>query len=162
MRDPATPQAREAKPDAPPLGFEEEGASGVRDQPPNPLRGLRALVVEDDPDNLEVLTCLLIDEGVDVRAADSGEAARSAMVGFAPDVLLIDLSLPDEDGCTLLNSLRAGLVVRTVPAIAMTGYTDPEARAQIASAGFELHLGKPYEMAHMIGAIASLVRKIGT
>ena len=112
------------------FGFEEECATGIRLQAHPSISGLRALVVEDDPDNLEVLLCLLEDEGVELKGADSACAARAVLECWTPDVLLIDLTLPDEDGCAFLQSARAGLIDPAIPAIAMTGHTDPRARAR--------------------------------
>jgi CheY-like chemotaxis protein len=144
---------REGDPES--FGFEDEKGTDLRRQPQPSLSGLRALVVEDDPDNLEVLVCLLEEEGVVLKGVGSASAARAVLeAGWMPDVLLVDLTLPDEDGCTLLQSLRAGLIDPAIPAIAMTGHTDVQARGRVKQAGFQLHLAKPYEINDVLGALA--------
>jgi ATP-binding cassette subfamily B protein len=80
-----------------------------------------------------------------------------------PDVIICDISLPDEDGYRLLariRALEAGRRVestRRLPAIALSGYAEPEDRAQSRRAGFQVHLTKPVEPPELLAAVERLV-----
>jgi CheY-like chemotaxis protein len=73
-------------------------------------------------------------------------------------VLISDIGMPDEDGYALIRQVRARTGNRggNTPAIALTGYGNPEDRARLLSAGFQVHLRKPVEPADIVAAVAAL------
>ena len=145
-----------------------------------PLAGLRILLVEDDPDSREVLAEILRLAGARCDAAASGREALACAVrhGTAPagptrgrtaraigtpsvgfDCLVLDLGLPDTDGCRLLQKLRLALGGRDgqlPPAIALTAFGRPADRQRAFSAGFDAFAQKPLDPAGMIGSIGEL------
>ncbi len=123
------------------------------------LRGVRVLVVEDEPDSLALIAAVLAQAGasrtVQVRsAADAWDAlAREAF-----DAIVCDISIPVEDGHSLLRRVRAsadGRVSRT-PAVALTAQTRPEDRTRAMLAGFQVHVPKPVEPAELVAVVAML------
>src|SRR6266436_3458921 len=78
---------------------------GESDQ--RPARGLRILVVDDDPDGRIALGMLLAQAGVDVALAASVREARRSIERREPDAVVSDLMMPDEDGFALIETLRA-------------------------------------------------------
>ncbi len=102
----------------------------------------RVLVVEDSVDSAETIAELLKIWGHEVRMAhDGGEALRVARE-YQPDVILLDIGLPDMDGYTVAERLRSeGLGGEML--VALTGYSREEAKDQGATVRFDRHLVKP-------------------
>jgi CheY-like chemotaxis protein len=111
------------------------------------LRGLSILVVDDDPDAREMLEHALGSWGADVRVVGSAGQARSALATQTPDVIVSDIGMPDEDGYSLLRSVRAlaSFVKCSIPAVALTAFSSPAARDRAMSSGFDVYLVKPIQ-----------------
>jgi CheY-like chemotaxis protein len=125
-------------------------------RPPGPavVAGVRVLVVDDDVDFLESLEVALRGRGAVVKTATSVQSALTALDAWAPDVLISDLGMPDEDGYALIRAVRtAG---STVPAIALTAYAADHDRQRSLEAGYQRHVGKPADPNAIIEAIADL------
>jgi CheY-like chemotaxis protein/anti-sigma regulatory factor (Ser/Thr protein kinase) len=112
---------------------------------PKPLEGLRVLVVDDAKDMLLILKAFLVSSGAVVTAVSSAEEAFDRIKGERPDILLSDISMPDEDGYSLIQRVRklAPIEGGETPAIALTGYAHAEERAKTLKSGFQAHLPKP-------------------
>jgi CheY-like chemotaxis protein len=131
--------------------------SAARAIMPDP-RPLFLLIVDDHPDTAEATAQLLALHGHDTRAAHSCAEARRAVSGdppFVPDVVLLDLALPDGDGLALATELCALLPIRPV-LIALTGRTGLEERCR--AAGFNFYLLKPADPAALAQLIAQTPR----
>jgi CheY-like chemotaxis protein len=98
------------------------------------------LLVEDHADSAVALSMLLRSFGHRVHTADCCAAARELFQSNRVDVLLVDLGLPDGDGCDLMRELTA---IKRVPAIAVTGYGMAEDMERSKAAGFIAHITKP-------------------
>ena len=123
-------------------------AAGLAPAPPEQsLLGVSVLVVEDDDATRGMLTAVLRSYGADVTAADSAPAAFEELRKKKPSVILSDIAMPGEDGCSLLMRLRSGFVEHCddIPAIALTAYAAPEERERILRSGFGYHLAKPVD-----------------
>jgi signal transduction histidine kinase/ActR/RegA family two-component response regulator len=121
------------------------------------LRGLRVLVVDDEPDARDFLTMILSDRGADPRGAATVREALEALGPFHPDVLVSDIGMPDEDGYDLIRRIRAGTgEMRGVPALAVTAYAGAEDRRRAIGAGYQMYLAKPFEPDELIGAVSHL------
>ncbi len=123
------------------------------------LKGLRILVVDDEPDTLEALRLLLEQRGAKVHTAISAARALEDLEAWRPEVLVSDIGMPREDGYDLIRNVRALGPDRggRVPAVALTAYAREEDRAQILAAGFQVHIRKPAEPTELLAAIARLV-----
>ena len=122
------------------------------------LRGIRVLAVDDNEDMLLLMEEMLCWEGAVVRTAGTpAEAYRLAQEQY-PDVLILDIGMPDEHGYDLLQRLRviAPAPAGKVPAIAVTGYAGVEDSARALAAGFDAHVAKPFEMEQLFGLVAAL------
>jgi len=103
----------------------------------------RVLVVDDYPDSAQIACALLELLGHDCRAATSGQDALIAAAQFEPDVIILDIGLPDVSGLELAPRLRAQLAGRPLYLAAVTGWSQPEDRARSLAAGFDQHFIKP-------------------
>jgi len=122
------------------------------------LRGIRVMLVDDEPDARELLKVGLEHSGAEVMAVESAAEVQRQLGLHRPHVLLADIEMVGTDGYTLLRQLRArrpeegGLT----PAIAITAYAGPEDRIRALSAGFDLHLSKPVQLSELRVAVARL------
>jgi signal transduction histidine kinase/ActR/RegA family two-component response regulator len=122
------------------------------------LAGARVLVVDDDEDTIDVLKTVLEAAGAEVMATASAGEMRSAFERIHPDLLIADIGMPEEDGYTLIASIREMESGTThVPAIALTARTRPEDVEQALAAGFQMHLAKPIDSRQLVDSIATLV-----
>lgn len=107
-------------------------------------RGLRVLVVEDNPDSAETLRRLLYYSGYEVAVAFTGEEGIRTAKQMKPHVVLCDIGLPDTNGFVVASTLREEEGPR-LRLIAVTAYGQEEDRRRALAAGFNLHLVKPVD-----------------
>ncbi len=121
------------------------------------LEGLRLLVVDDQPDERELLSEILTRHGADVRTAASAPEALELATHFSPHVLLTDIAMPGEDGHVLMRRVRdlPGPAGR-VPAIAVTAHARAEDRDQAFAAGFQDYVAKPVEISRLVRSVFRL------
>jgi CheY-like chemotaxis protein len=113
----------------------------------------RILIVDDNADAAESLAMLLGLQGHETRVALSGKEALAGAEGFAPDVALLDLGLPEMDGFELAARLRAMPQLAAIRLVALTGYGRSEDRQRTQAAGFDEHLVKPVDLAALARAL---------
>jgi PAS domain S-box-containing protein len=105
--------------------------------------------VEDDARMRRVLEMLLGDQW-QVETAESGQAALEALRRNPPDLVLLDLLLPDLDGFTLLRRLRAGAETRALPVVVISGLTEEADRLKALEAGASDYLIKPFSQRELL------------
>jgi CheY-like chemotaxis protein len=116
----------------------------------------RAVVVEDDQDTRDMLVELIGLLGHDVVGVASGRAAITACIERRPDVMFIDLGLPDMSGHDVAVELREDLTTRSTFLVALTGRSQPRDIDRSFQAGIDLHLAKPVGMYVLRKVFASL------
>ncbi len=126
------------------------------------LRGLRVLIVDDNPYTCELLTAILEREGVETSAATSAAEALALLEKSAPDILVSDIAMPGTDGYELIRRVRSrsGGGLADLPAVALTAYARPEDRERAIAAGFDGHIPKPAEPAEFIRFLAQIAQKL--
>ena len=112
-----------------------------------PITGRRILVVDDNRDAAEVLGELLTLEGNAVRVCHDGLSAVEEVVGWGPEVVLLDIGLPRLDGYEVARRIRRLDGGDALMLVALTGWGQPDDRERSATAGFDHHLVKPVEFA---------------
>lgn len=105
---------------------------------------LRILVVDDNEDALEMMGVLLTLDNHIVRTAFDGETAIKIAPEFQPEVCILDIGLPNMNGCELARRLRQ--MMPQVLLIALSGWGQDEDRRLSSEAGFDYHLVKPIEI----------------
>jgi len=125
------------------------------------LSGFWILAVDDEADARELVSFMLQINGAKVTTANSAVEALDILKsseGRLPDILLSDISMPNESGYALLEKIRA--LPREhggqIPAVALTAFNRPEDREAAYEAGFQKHLGKPVEPNDLISAIIEM------
>jgi PAS domain S-box-containing protein len=133
-------------------GRDAQHAGGTR------LRDLTILAVDDNEDMLQLMEEMLRWEGAVVTTATTAAAALQSAREHRPDVLILDIGMPDMHGYELLSALRGACPARNgrMPAIAVTGYASVEDAARAMAAGFQAHLAKPFEMNELFTLLEAL------
>jgi PAS domain S-box-containing protein len=143
------------------LPVAEPPAEEVAERPQSGARldELRVLVVDDDPVAREVVRTVLSRAGARVAEASSTAEALSEISRAAPNVVVSDVEMPGEDGLSLMRRLRSRPVADggSIPAIALTAYALPADRQAALEAGYQEHLAKPIDTAHLV----EVVRRLG-
>jgi signal transduction histidine kinase/ActR/RegA family two-component response regulator len=123
------------------------------------LRGCRILFVDDSEDSREVISAALVALGAEVLTANSAQEGLRLLQEHRPDVLLSDISMPDEDGYALISKVRSiGSEVGATPAIALSANASGSDVLRSRQAGFRAHLSKPVDWNVLGHAIVKLVR----
>lgn len=117
------------------------------------MRQARILAVEDTPHNLELMTYLLERHGHRVIGAVTGAEARAAMRSERPDLVILDVQLPDANGFDLVAEIRADTDLATVPTVAVTAYAMLGDRDHALAAGFDEYFTKPIDPRTFASAI---------
>jgi PAS domain S-box-containing protein len=125
------------------------------------LAGLYVLLVDDDPDTLELLTTALARREATVTAVTSAGEAIEAIKVKKPDVLISDIAMPGEDGYDLIERVRSldSEQTNSIPAIAITAYAKAEDRERALAAGFQIYLAKPVELNELVSVVAKAARR---
>jgi len=134
-------------------------ATSARQAPPGArLDGLRVLLVDDDPDALDLASAILGGAGALVRTCLSTPDALEEIRQWRPDVLVSDIEMPGEDGYSLIHKVRALEVWQggKTPAVALTAYGRTEDRMRTLSAGYNMHVPKPVDPGEFTTIIASV------
>ncbi len=124
------------------------------------LKGIHALLVDDDEDTLRLMSAALAQGEAKVTAVSSADAAMEMLKSETPDVLITDIAMPNEDGYQLLAKVRALDLkhLRLLPAVAITAYAREEDRLLALASGFQAYLAKPIELAELINVVAKAVK----
>ena len=119
----------------------------------------KILIIEDMPDNAELARRALVAGGHEVIHALTAETGLQMALSQKPDLILLDLGLPDYDGQTLAGWLRAEPVLDDVPIIACTAWPEDTARQMITSYGCNGYIGKPINVREFASQVASYLKK---
>jgi PAS domain S-box-containing protein len=137
------------------------GGGGVTPPRGTPsLTGLRILAIDDDAASREVLGVLLERWGAQVVLAASAHDGFEQLRARLPQVLLVDIEMPGEDGYSFVRRVRQLPAAQggRIPAAALTAYASAEDRARAMAAGFDAHVRKPVAPAELAAVIAELAR----
>jgi CheY-like chemotaxis protein len=118
------------------------------------------LLVDDDPQILQVYSALLQDAGYLVKTAENALAAVAAVVRATPDLILADIRMPIVGGMDLVRELKSHIDSRLIPVVAFTGYDTPAMREAALKAGYDDFLPKPKnDTATFLRQIARLLHR---
>jgi CheY-like chemotaxis protein len=127
-----------------PLSIEQIQIISTREhQAPSPIRALRVLIVDDNRDAADSLNLLLASMGQKVCVAYDGQCAITAAKIFKPDVVLLDIGMPQMSGYEVARALRADASAANSTLVAVTGWGQEADRERAKEAGFSYHFVKP-------------------
>ncbi|MFB2970433.1 response regulator [Aerosakkonema sp. BLCC-F183] len=106
---------------------------------------INILIVDDQPDNLRILSSILRDEMYKVRQAISGEVALAAIQANTPDLILLDIRMPQMDGYQVCSILKANPATRDIPVIFLSALNDASDKVKAFAAGAADYITKPFQ-----------------
>jgi CheY-like chemotaxis protein len=118
------------------------------------LNGARVLVVDDDDSARQMMKTALSAAGAEVRECSSANEAFDVVSNWQPDILVSDVAMPMEDGYSLIRRVRDS--GNDVPAVAITAYVRADDEVRVRDAGFQRHVGKPFDPADLVKAVREL------
>ena len=121
---------------------------------------MKVLIVEDDPDLAGGLITALKNEGFIVSHAALGEEAKARITQFQPDMIILDLGLPDMDGLEVLQSVRNRPA--DIAVLILTARGDLENKVKALDLGADDYLAKPFEMLELLARLRAMTRRLNT
>jgi len=119
----------------------------------------RILVVEDNPDNMTLITDVLSSLDYDVINATDGEQGVKVAETEKPDLILMDLSLPKMDGWTATRTIKANPDIKHIPIIALTAHAMVGDRERALEAGCNDYISKPINLRELASKLTQLLKK---
>jgi len=115
------------------------------------------LVIEDNPQNLELVEFLLEEAQVKVRCAEDAEAARAQLSAGRPDLILMDMQLPGIDGLSLVAEIKQDPELATIPIVALTAHAMRGDRERFLAGGCDGYIAKPINVATFVQQVAAFL-----
>ncbi|AOP36264.1 hypothetical protein A0128_19755 [Leptospira tipperaryensis] len=106
---------------------------------------MRILIVEDNPIEMKLVKSVLEHEGSQILGLENGKDVLALLEKFQPDLILIDLCLPEMDGITIAQFLKRNQLVMRVPIVALTSYPELYTREKAIQAGCDAYFVKPFD-----------------
>jgi two-component system cell cycle response regulator DivK len=119
----------------------------------------RVLIVEDNDKNMKLFRDVLSAKGYSTLEATSGEQAVALAVEHAPDLVLLDIRLPDIDGVETLGRLRADERTSSIPVLAVTAQAMRGDRKRFLAAGFDGYVAKPVDIGELVNTVSEHCRR---
>jgi two-component system cell cycle response regulator DivK len=116
--------------------------------------GAQVLVVEDNEKNMKLFRDVLLAAGYRPLEATTGEYAVAVAAEHSPDLVLMDIQLPDIDGVEALGRLRADSRTASLPVLALTAQAMEGDRERFLAAGFDGYLSKPVNVVDLVATVA--------
>ena len=117
------------------------------------MAGERVLIVEDNEKSMKLFRDVLAATGYRTLEATTGGQAFELAVEHGPDLVLMDIQLPDVDGVEALKRLRADERIAPVPVLALTAQAMHGDREQFLAAGFDGYISKPVDIVELVGVV---------
>lgn len=121
------------------------------------LEGWSILVVDDEPDNLDVARRMLTKAGAHILIAESGQQALDLLKTHFPHFIISDLSMPGMDGWGLLAALKSDPRSAPLPVIALTAHVMGEDRSKALNAGFINYITKPLDVSRFVAQVVQII-----
>jgi len=128
-----------------------------RSGPGKPARGPLVLVVDDDPQVREVVRVNLEMEGYTVREAGNADEGLAAVEDDAPDLILLDVMMPQVDGWEMLRRVQERHGIGSIPVVMFSGQLEGSAEREAAERGAQAFVGKPFDLRALVEQTKQIV-----
>ena len=117
------------------------------------------LLVDDEPDNVELIADTLEFMGMEVKTAKHGEQGLAILKEFTPDLILLDLSMPVMDGWKMHKQLKSDPKTQHIPVVALTAHAMAGDKERALGAGFDGYVSKPISVATFLNDLRSTLQE---
>ncbi|MBT9314045.1 response regulator [Leptothoe spongobia] len=155
MRNAAPPVAA---PVAAPMATAPIGSVPTGSLTIQPLTGSNILLVDDQPKNLRLLSDLLEEQGYEVQQAINGTVALQAVALEPPDLILLDIHMPDMDGYTVCQQLKANATTQDIPVIFVSALDEAWDKVKAFSAGGSDYISKPFKVVEVLARVENQLK----
>lgn len=124
------------------------------------LQKMRILIIEDNPQNATLMQRVLMKHGCVVLLAEDGETGLQMALAEQPDLILLDLGLPDVDGQTVAGWLKQADALPNIPLVVVTAWPSETAREMVRAYGCEGYIAKPIDTREFPYQIASFLNPL--
>jgi CheY-like chemotaxis protein len=118
----------------------------------------RVIVVDDDKEIREIITFVLTRNGFEVTSAGNGQQLHAMLVQFIPDLIILDVMMPGEDGYQICNTLRSNPQTRHIPVIIMTAHAEDIYERISVDLGAAVHMIKPFHPFNLLEKVKVLLQ----
>jgi CheY-like chemotaxis protein len=122
------------------------------------MKKARILIIEDNEDNLELIRLLLERGGFEVLAASDGVEGLQVTQQEQPDLILLDLAMPEMDGWTVLDTLKADPETQGIPVVVVTAHAMLKDQLRAMAAGCDGYITKPIQAMTFADQVGSYLR----
>lgn len=120
----------------------------------------RVFVVDDEPDVVDLLQTILRSDGLEVESETNGRAALGRMLADPPDLIVLDLMMPDLDGFELLKLVRQDPRCRAIPALILSARTGHQDQLESLQLGANAYVCKPFSPRDLLRQVRSLLASV--
>lgn len=117
------------------------------------------MVVEDNEKNRKLVRVVLKAKGYNIIEAATGEEALNLLKNQKPDIILMDIQLPDIDGLTLIKQIKASVITKDIPIIAVTAYAMKGDEQKILDTGCDAYVSKPINTQELPRIVEKYIKK---
>ncbi len=119
----------------------------------------RILIVEDNMDTYELVRFILEKNGFETFLAMNGRDGVNAATKQRPDLIIMDLSMPEMDGWTAMRLIKSDPAISSIPMIALTAHALPSDRKRAFDAGCDEYITKPMDLIDLLDTVKSWIQK---
>lgn len=127
------------------------------DYPSKPIQD-DILVVDDTPDNIRLLSKMLLEQGYVVRKALTGQAALTAVRALPPDLILLDVNMPGMNGYDVCNQLKQDPTTATIPIIFLSALDNESDKVKAFEVGGADYITKPFQFAEVFARVQNQLK----
>jgi len=124
------------------------------------LSGMTILIVDDEPDNVNVIVKLLTMLGAEAFSAEDGQQGLDLARNRKPDVIFADLSMPVMTGWEMLHHMKEDPILKDIPVVALTAHAMAGDRQRVLAAGFAHYFAKPIDVPQFIPQLVEMLKEI--
>ncbi|MEA5537221.1 response regulator [Crocosphaera sp. XPORK-15E] len=124
------------------------------------IKQAKILIIDDNPSNLKLLTKILVEQNYRVRIAPSAKLGINSVMAEAPDLILLDIKMPDMDGYTICQQFKANEQTRDIPIIFVSGLEDVMDKVKAFKMGGVDYIVKPFATEEVIARVENQLQII--
>lgn len=125
---------------------------------PKPVTKAKILIVDDQLENLRLLAEILIGQGYEIRKAINGSTALMGVEAFAPDLILLDVNMPELDGYQVCQKLKSNRVTRNIPIIFLSASDQINDKVKAFEVGGVDYITKPFQVLEVLARVKTQIK----